>query len=142
VEESTETYLLSTRSNASVKIRGGRIDVKHLEAVNDDDLEQWVPVIKAEFPLPAADAASLLDQVGMPAMPLERAAYTLDQLIGEVLSPHSELRAVDVHKRRTRTIAIELVDPVVVIGAVRELGLADRPNTCMARGLKAMAGPA
>ena len=51
VEESDETYLLSTRSDASVKIRGGVMDVKHLEAVNDDGLEQWLPVLKGEFPL-------------------------------------------------------------------------------------------
>ena len=94
-------------------------------------------------------------------MPLDRDTYTLDQLVGEVVAPRAELRAVDVRKRRThfivdgamaelseltvdgratRTIAIELEDPAVVIAAVRELGLADRPNTCMARGLKALAG--
>ena len=32
-----------------------------------------------------------------------------------------------------------LEDPVLVIAAVRELGLAGRRNTCMARGLKALA---
>ncbi|HET6173933.1 MAG TPA: hypothetical protein VFD90_15085 [Gaiellales bacterium] len=163
VEESTERYLLSTRSPASAKIRGGLIDVKHLEAVNDDGLELWLPVMQGAFPLPAADAASLLHELAMPPVPLDRAAYTLDQLIGEVVSPLPELRAVDVHKRRThftvsgamselseltvaarrtRSIAVELDDPVVVISAVRELGLADRPNTCMARVLKAVAAPA
>jgi hypothetical protein len=40
----------------------------------------------------------------------------------------------------TRTVAVELDDPAVVIAAVRELGLAARPNTCMARALKALAG--
>lgn len=161
VQESDETYLLSTQSDASVKIRGGLMDVKHLEAVNDDGLEQWLPVLKGEFPLPVADAASVLGELGMPPVPLVRDAYTLDQLDGEVVSQRPELRAVDVHKRRThftvggamvelseltldgratRTIAVELVDPTVVIAAVRELGLAGRQNTCMARGLKAQAG--
>jgi exopolyphosphatase / guanosine-5'-triphosphate,3'-diphosphate pyrophosphatase len=161
VQESDETYLLSTQSDASVKIRDGLMDVKHLEAVNDDGLEQWLPVMKGEFPLSAADAASVLAELGMPTMQLDRETYALDQLVGEVLSQRPELRAVDVSKRRThftvggamtelsdltvdgrptRTIAIELTDPAVVIAAVRELGLADRPNTCMARGLKALAG--
>ncbi len=161
VQESEETYLLSTQSDASVKVRGGLMDVKHLETVNDDGLEQWLPVMKGEFPLPAADAAAVLDELGMPPVPLDRDTYTLDQLVGEVVSPRAELRAVDVRKRRThfivdgamaelseltvdgratRTIAVELEDPAVVIAAVRELGLADRRNTCMARGLKALAG--
>jgi exopolyphosphatase/guanosine-5'-triphosphate,3'-diphosphate pyrophosphatase len=161
VQESDETYLLSTRSNASVKVRDGLMDVKHLEAVNDDGLEQWLPVLKGEFPLPAADAASMLDELGLTAAALDREAYTLDQLVDEVVSPRPELRAVAVRKRRThftvggamaelseltvdgratRTIAVELDDPVVVIAAVRELGLGDRQNTCMARGLKALAG--
>jgi exopolyphosphatase / guanosine-5'-triphosphate,3'-diphosphate pyrophosphatase len=161
VQVSDETYLLSTQSDASVKIRGGLMDVKHLETVNDDGLEQWLPVMKGEFPLPAADAASVLDELGMPPVPLDRETYTLDQLVDEVVSPRPELRAVDVRKRRThftvggamaelseltvdgratRTIAVELEDPVVVIAAVRELGLGGLQNTCMARGLKALAG--
>jgi len=161
VQESIETYLLSTKSDASVKIRDGLMDVKHLEATNDDGLEQWLPVLKGEFPLPAADATAVLGELGLPSVPLDRDAFTLDQLVGEVVSSRPELRAVEVRKRRThftiggamtelseltvdgrptRTIAVELTDPAVVIAAVRELGLADRPNTCMARGLKELAG--
>jgi exopolyphosphatase/guanosine-5'-triphosphate,3'-diphosphate pyrophosphatase len=161
LQESDETYLLSTQSDASVKIRGGLMDVKHLEAVNDDGLEQWLPVLKGEFPLSAADAASVLDELGMPPVPLVRDDYTFDQLVGELVSTRPELRAVDVRKRRThftvdgamaelseltvngrgtRTIAVELEDPAVVIAAVRELGLGGRQNTCMARGLKELAG--
>jgi exopolyphosphatase / guanosine-5'-triphosphate,3'-diphosphate pyrophosphatase len=160
-EESDETYLLSTLSDASVKIRGGLMDVKHLDTVNDDGLEQWHPVLKGEFPLAAADVAAVLAELGLPAVPLDRDAYTLDQLIGEVASHHPELQAVGVHKQRTHfivggamtelseltvndrvtgTIVVELDDPGLVIAAVRELGLADRPNVCMARGLKALVG--
>ncbi|HEX4520810.1 MAG TPA: hypothetical protein VH063_14610 [Gaiellaceae bacterium] len=161
VEESDETYVLSTKSAASVKLRGGQVDVKHLEAVNEDGLEQWLPVLKGEFPLAAADAAAMLRELGMPPVELERDAYAQEQLVGELLSGHPELRAVAVHKRRAhftiggamaelsdlaadghtiRTIAIELPDPTVVIAAVRELGLAGRPNTCMARGLATLVG--
>jgi len=160
VEESDETYLLSTQSDASVKIRGGLMDVKHREGVNADGLEQWLPVLKAEFPLPAPEAASVLDELGVSPVALERDTYTLEHLVGELVFPRPELRAIDVHKLRTRftldgamaelseltvdgrttgTIAIELTDPAVVIAAVRSLGLADRPNTCMSRGLKVLA---
>lgn len=161
VEESDETYLLSVRSDASVKVRGGLMDVKHLEAVNDDGLEQWLPILKAEFPLPGADVVTVLDELGLDRPQLDRHAYTLDELVAEVVLPLPELRAVGVHKRRarytvggamaelseltvagrsTRTIAVEMEDAAVVIAAVADLGLADRPNTCMARVLKAIAG--
>ena len=33
---------------------------------------------------------------------LERAAYTLDELLDEVVGPNRDLRAVEVHKRRER----------------------------------------
>jgi exopolyphosphatase/guanosine-5'-triphosphate,3'-diphosphate pyrophosphatase len=49
VEESDETYLLSRLSDASVKVRGGVLDVKRLERVNADRLERWRPVLKAPF---------------------------------------------------------------------------------------------
>lgn len=161
VEESDETYLLSVHSDASVKVRGGLMDVKHLEAVDDDGLEQWLPIVKAEFPLPVADVMIVLDELGMQRGQLDRQEYTLDELLAEVVRPRPELRAIDVHKRRarytvggamaelseltaagrsTRTIAVETEDPAVVIAAVADLGLADRPNTCMARVLKAIAG--
>ena len=54
-QESDETYLLSTESDASVKVRGGLVDVKELQGVDDYGLEQWKPVLKAEFPLAADD---------------------------------------------------------------------------------------
>ena len=40
----------------------------------------------------------------------------------------------------TRTLAVESEDPARVSAAVRELGLAGRPNVCMARGLKTLVG--
>ena len=161
VDDSGETYLLSTRSDASVKIRSGRMDVKHLDAVNGDGLEQWRPVTKGEFPLTAAEVAKVVAELGLEEVALEREGYTLVELADEVVEPHPELRAVDVHKHREhhtiggcmtelsalvvegvsiRTVVVEGEDPALVIVAVRELGLGGRRNTCMARGLKALLG--
>jgi len=48
VQDSDELYLLSTETTKSVvKVRAGLLDVKHLEQVNDEGLEQWRPVLKA-----------------------------------------------------------------------------------------------
>jgi exopolyphosphatase/guanosine-5'-triphosphate,3'-diphosphate pyrophosphatase len=159
IQESDETYILSRKSDASVKVRDGLMDVKHLQTVNDDGLEQWIPVLKAQFPLAADDVSTLYDALGA-GHPPHGDEVSLEQLLTAVRNA-ADLRAIEVHKKRmryeidrcmaelseissdghsTRTIAIELEDPEPVIGAARDLGLGDRANTCMAKGLKALVG--
>jgi exopolyphosphatase / guanosine-5'-triphosphate,3'-diphosphate pyrophosphatase len=159
VQESDEVYLLSRESDASVKVRDGLMDVKRLEAVNDNGLEQWRPVLKSAFPLGAADVATTLHALGVAGPETTRDAYTLEQLLAEAIEPNDSLTAVEVQKRRAHylldgcmvelseissggraahTIAVEHEDPELVAATVRELGLQDRPNVCLARGLKTM----
>ncbi len=49
-QESDEVYLLSS-GGGNVKVRAALMDIKVLKQVNADGLEQWIPVMKAEFPL-------------------------------------------------------------------------------------------
>jgi exopolyphosphatase/guanosine-5'-triphosphate,3'-diphosphate pyrophosphatase len=161
VSESDELYILSSRSEDSVKVRGGQLDVKRLERVSDDGLEQWMPVRKAEFPIPATDVASLLAQLDATVPVLYRDAYSADELVDDVVRPSDELLAVAVRKHRThyavgecmaevtdvrtgerliRTIALESEDPDVVRAAADELGLAGQPNVSFPRGLMALVG--
>ena len=160
VEESDEVYLLSTSSDASVKIRDSKLDVKLLQSVNADGLEQWKPVLKAAFPLGPDEVGVVLAALGIEDAPASGGEYTLEQLMRELVEP-SGLLAVDVHKRREhytvgrclaevsevrtaqgsrRTIAVESEDAALVIAAVRELGLGARRNVAMARGLKTLVG--
>src|SRR4051794_9988212 len=153
-QESDEIYVLTRGSDASIKVRGGVLDVKRRLAVDANGLEQWLPVAKAEFPLSGEDVGALLAALGLPQPPAREIA-TLDEL----LRAGSRLRAVAVHKQRThyslggcmaelsvlatdagstRTIVVEGEDPARVWAAVGELGLAGRVNTCVARGLKAL----
>ena len=161
VSESDELYLVSSRGEGSVKVRGVVLDVKRLEQVSDDGLEQWRPVAKAEFPIAKADVASLLSELGIAAPPLERDAYELGELVDEVVSQSADLLLVPVHKRRahytvggcaaeltevrtdaltTRTIAVESADPALVRVALDELGLRSRSNVSFPRGLAALVG--
>jgi exopolyphosphatase/guanosine-5'-triphosphate,3'-diphosphate pyrophosphatase len=161
VQESDELYLLSAEDGDTVKVRDGLMDVKQLEQVNDDGLEQWAPVKKAGFPLPATEVGSVLKSLRVPVPRLERTAYTLEQLLDEVVRPSPDLAAVEVHKKRqrytisgclseltevrtdrgsTRTIAVESDDAARVIATVRELGLDSRPNVNFPRGLKQLVG--
>ena len=69
VEESTEVYLLSVTSDASVKIRDSKLDVKLLQLVNGDGLEQWKPVLKAAFPLGPDEIVTVLAALGVESPP-------------------------------------------------------------------------
>ena len=61
---SDEMYVLGLRSEASVKVRDGLMDVKRLEHVGDHGLEQWRPVMKAAFPLAQADVVRVIEALG------------------------------------------------------------------------------
>ena len=50
--------------------------------------------MKAGFPLAAGDVASVLAALRSPAPALARAAYTLDELLDELVRPHGDLLAV------------------------------------------------
>ena len=156
VQESDEQYLLSPVSDETVKVRDGLLDIKHLEQVNEDGLEQWKPVLKEGFPLSAEAVSVALTALGVSATPAPSVS-TADDLVGL----GKELVAVPVRKRRvhfvlngcmaeltdvkaddktTRTIAVEAEDPARVIAAVRELGLGTRSNVSFPRGLKTLLG--
>src|SRR4051812_44041652 len=60
VQESDELYLLSEGGGETVKVRDGLMDVKQLQEVSVEGLQQWLPVLKAEFPLAAGDLAATL----------------------------------------------------------------------------------
>lgn len=161
LDDSEELYILSSRLEASIKVRGGNLDVKRLERRNEDGLEQWRPVANAEFPIAATDVASLLGALDVSVPSLDREAYALDQLIGEVVGPHGDLLSVPVHKHRahhvldgcraeltkvrsgprtTLTIAVEDEDPPLVRSTVEALGLWSRPNVSVPRGLIRLLG--
>ena len=155
VQESDEIYLLS-RAAANVKIRDALMDIKILREVNAEGLEQWTPVMKAGFPLPAAEAGKVFEALGLPVPTSAPANYAQDEFVKQFAKPGGAVSVVKVHKRRTRytvggcmaelsdvvangrptrTIAVESEDAAGVIRAVRELGLGGYTNTSYLRGL-------
>jgi len=159
-QESDEVYLLSPRTDANVKVRDRLMDIKTLEQVNTEGLEQWRPVMKGTFPLPAAEVARVCEALGVaPIAGLD--AYTLEQLQAELRQASRAVRVVQVHKLRQhytisgcssemtdvvadgkpiRTVAIELEDPARVLAAVREMRLDQFENISYPRGLKRLLG--
>jgi exopolyphosphatase/guanosine-5'-triphosphate,3'-diphosphate pyrophosphatase len=159
IQNSAEIYLVSTGSDANVKVRDGLMDIKLLERVDANGLEQWRPVLKEPFPLAAAALAQVFAALGVPAVPLTNDSLSLDRLFAR-LAP-AGARVVNVLKTRrryhvqgcvaeltdivadgtkVRTVAIEDADPAKVIAAVRAMGLDEYPNTSYPRGLKKVIG--
>jgi exopolyphosphatase / guanosine-5'-triphosphate,3'-diphosphate pyrophosphatase len=158
--ESDELYVLSRNAQDSVKVRDGHLDVKHLERVSDEGLQQWRPVLRAAFPLSAADVGTLLVALRVAGAAPEPFG-TLDELLDRLVQPRDDLRAVEVHKRRrhvtvggcmaevsdlragaseVRTVAVESEDPERLLAVVRELGLDAAPNTSVPRALGELVG--
>ena len=90
IQESDEVYL-RTGSGPIVKIRDELMDVKVLQAVSPEGLEQWIPVMKEGFPLAATDVAKVFAMLEIAPPPLDRDSYTLDQLLSEVLASHPQV---------------------------------------------------
>ena len=157
-EESDELYLLSA-AGGNVKVRDGVMDIKLLREVDGDGLERWEPVMKAGFPLAAAEVARVFQALEVVPPSLTQDAYSLDQLLAELVGPSGAVRVVRVHKRRVRyrlggcmaeiaeveadgrtqrTVAVESEDPSAVMAAVRGVGLDGHTNTSYPRGLAAL----
>jgi exopolyphosphatase/guanosine-5'-triphosphate,3'-diphosphate pyrophosphatase len=71
VQVSSETYLLSGAGD-NVKVRDALMDIKVLREVDANGLEQWTPVMKAGFPLPAAEVAKVFAALRLDVPPLRR----------------------------------------------------------------------
>jgi len=159
VRESDERYALSPAAEASVKLRDDLVDVKHLERVDDDGLEQWRPVLKAEPPLSVEEARRVLEALAVRVPdPFDRETYGPEQF--RELLRSDGVESVPVHKTRRRftgegclvelttirvgdrvsdTIAVESEDPASVVAMVTRLGFPLRPNVSVPRGLKRLA---
>jgi len=97
---SEEIYIVSRTNDVNnTKIRDGKMDIKtFVQAV--DGLEQWNPLMKAEFPV----SADILNKDVFPAfrveMPeLKKDAYELAEFL-QMINDHRDLQAVRVKKHR------------------------------------------
>jgi exopolyphosphatase/guanosine-5'-triphosphate,3'-diphosphate pyrophosphatase len=161
VRDSDEIYVLALGHEASIKARDGVMDVKRLERVNAEGLEQWLPVAKAAYPLRVEGIREAIAALGADVPPLQREHYTLEQMLDEIVGPSPQLMAIAVHKHRVhymvdgcmtelsevrtdrgtaKTIAVESEDPTRVVATVLALGLELQPNVSLPRELKTLAG--
>ncbi|MCI6259776.1 MAG: hypothetical protein MR616_01330 [Pyramidobacter sp.] len=156
-----EEYILSRNSDENVKIRFDLIDVKSLQKVNADGLEQWLPVLKTGFPIAADELSGLAEILKVELPELERAEYTHDQFIEELVVPHKDLELVQVKKDRDiykidgataeiaaaefngvawRTMCVEHEDPVLIMKVVEKLGMKGVENMNYIQAMKKSVG--
>ena len=160
-KDSEENYILSRKSDENTKIRDDLMDIKALQNVNEHKLEQWLPVMKEGFPIKQEALKKLFAIFKIPEPAFERAEYTYDQFLSELIRPNKDLRVVNVKKKRyiyainncvtevaetifdgtpLKTICVEHEDPDNVYKTVVELGLKDFPNINYIQAMKKTVG--
>jgi len=158
---SDEIYIVSKHNDINnVKIRYGLMDIKVL-LQTVDGLEQWGPLMKAEFPI---NSEILVDQV-FPALQIQMSEpaeplYSLDDFL-TLITSHDDVQAVDVSKHRhgysindsicemaavdingvnVTTIATESTDIEAVKKTIDDLGLTGMENINYLQGIKRVIG--
>jgi len=145
--ESSEIYLTSANAVGNPKIRDEKIDIKTLQRVNGDGLEQWEPFMKAAFPLSMDQLAEVYRALNL-AAPLEAGPCSYDALL-RMIDADEHSWAVHVDKVRNqyevdgcnvevsqvsfdgetfRTVAAEDPDAARVSKTVAMLGLQEMEN--------------
>jgi hypothetical protein len=98
--QSDEIYILSrTNDINNTKIRDGKMDIKTF-VKEVDGLEQWNPLMKGEFPIPASVLRDEVFPAFMVSIPdIKKEVITYEEFI-DMINAHPDLQAVKVHKQR------------------------------------------
>ena len=158
---SSEIYILSLHGPQNAKLRGGLIDIKRLQQVDDDGLELWEPVFKAKFPLGRCDIAVAFSELHLPLPALSRDSYTIEEFFNSLIAAQPALRVARVDKSRRgfdfqgciaefvrlsvesrslQSFSLEHQDRSLILAALEKLGLDSHANTSYPLGLKRALG--
>jgi hypothetical protein len=164
--QSRETYIVSDATDdTNAKIRAGAMDIKVLLRT-EQNLEQWNPYLKAQFPI---DAKLIAEKI-LPALRVDppdgllasrRQLFTAEDFVDTVVKSHPRLAAVDLGKMRRRyalgalaaefveveiggrvvhSVAVESANPRAVLDAMGKLAIGGYPNISYVRQIKSMLG--
>jgi hypothetical protein len=100
-ERTSEEYYIVSKTNDinNTKIRDGKMDIKTF-VQEVDGLEQWNPLMKAEFPISAEILKNEVYPAFMVDVPdFEKDTYSYDEFM-EMIKNHPDLQAVKVEKQR------------------------------------------
>lgn len=159
--QSEEVYILSRENDLNnVKIRDGQIDIKSFVKLVDG-LEQWCPVMKAQFPVTDFILMNeVFTALSIQPPELDQPIYSCDEFIA-LVNLHPSLQAVSVHKQRSSynvnntvcetatvlingakmlTISSESTQIEDVKTTIEELGLANAENVNYVKAIKRIIG--
>ena len=146
--ESSDVYILSELSMENTKIRNDLMEIKSLQVVTKDGLEQWKPVKKEKFPLPLSEVQEMFRTFRVPMPEFLKETCTFDEFI-ELVKTDDRIICVTVDKSRRlydvdgcivevaglkiegksiMTVAVELEDPDKVRETMKMLGLTGLEN--------------
>ena len=156
--ESSDVYILSELSMENTKVRNDVMDIKSLQVVTKDGLEQWKPVKKEKFPLPLAEVQEMFRVFKVPMPEFLKEACTFDEFL-ELVKTDDRIICVTVDKSRRlydvdgcivevadlkiegksiMTVAVELGDPDKVRATMKMLGLTGLENINYVAAIKRM----
>ena len=161
-EASKETYLISAATDrCNAKLRNDLMDIKILIGT-ERGLEQWKPLLKADFPLECSVIdAQVFPSLELKAPNLSRTRYAIDEFLDEVIRTQPEIAIVAVSKARLKfaldgcqaefastiinkvardTVAVESPNPDAVLEVIRRLGIGAAPNTSYIHQIKQILG--
>lgn len=157
---SSEIYLVCETSDDNPKIRDDKMDIKQLQRVDADGLEQWKPVMKADFPLSAEQLRAVYRTLDLGAPRHEGGPVGMQAFLA-LIGDDRRVRAVRVDKVRDlfdvggciveaadvsfdgdayRTLAAEDPDPKKVIDTIGALGLSGRDNLNYVKAIRTLVG--
>ena len=156
--ESSDVYILSELSMENAKVRNDLMDIKSLQVVTKDGLEQWKPVKKEKFPLPLEEVQKMFSVFRVPMPEFSKDTCTFDEFV-ELVKTDDRIICVTVDKSRRlydvdgcivevadlkiagksiMTVAVELEDPDKVRDTMKMLGLSGLENINYVTAIKRM----
>jgi exopolyphosphatase/guanosine-5'-triphosphate,3'-diphosphate pyrophosphatase len=156
---SSEIYLVSETSEDNPKVRDKKMDIKQLQRIDDEGLEQWKPVMKADFPLSVDQVREVFRTLGLGVPRYDGGPIALEAFLA-LIGEDRRARAVRVDKVRDlfdvdgciveaadvsfdgdvyRTLAVEDPDPKKLMDTVDKLGLSGRENLNYVKAIKKFA---
>lgn len=156
--ESREIYIISTHTDIhNTKIRNEVLDVKKLMKI-EQELEQWAPLIKAEFPIDQKTISQkIIPILSADDMVADAKSYSLKAFIKDLIESNLQLQVAQVVKQRfgfqsqgclieaanvyingsrTMTVCVESENPERVNQIRKRLGLEEEENVNYLRALK------
>ncbi len=156
--ESSDVYILSELSMENTKVRDELMDVKSLQVVTKDGLEQWKPVKKEKFPLSLEEIRVMFGTFRVPMPEFSKESCGFDEFV-ELVKTDDRIICVTVDKSRRlydvdgcivevadlkiegkaiKTVAVELEDPDKVRETMKMLGLTGLENINYVTAIKRM----